>query len=111
MSADNGVYITRWKSKEGYFEYRVADTQNIENCDYGGVIPDRVVDAYRVLMFSDSVTWLELNQALDVASEIFGSLAVCEYGICLIEYDQPFPEMSVDEALSIVNSYWDEEIL
>ena len=33
MSADNGIYIGRFRDEEGVYSYRVAHAQAIENCD------------------------------------------------------------------------------
>ena len=35
---------------------------------------------------------------------------VCEYGISEIQYDEPFPEMTVEEAVKFIDDeYWKEE--
>jgi hypothetical protein len=101
VSADNGCYCSRWIAKDGSYEYRVAHAQAIENCDYG-----ELADAYRVLYFSSSEVYDNRKEALDEAIRLYDDLPICEYGICEIDYDVPFPFMTYREAEEVLDTYW-----
>jgi hypothetical protein len=108
MSADNGVYILKTparfiKSGEGWytnqkgFEYRVAHCQAIDNLEYS--------DLYLPMLFGDSPVFNSYEEAMELAKNILNDLPVCEYGICDIEHDQKFLNMSSEEARFALNSH------
>ncbi len=124
MSADNGVYIGRFKHVEcsrplvdergayydiedGY-EYRVAHAQAIENCDYNSGfdsdIPKEVIDAYRVLTYGSVPIFTDKDSAYRQAQEL-AKLQPTEYGISEIHYDVPFPHYIADDATKIITDY------
>jgi hypothetical protein len=117
MSADNGVYISRWIGGKGvthYYEYRVEHRQAIENCYYDDNTPIEVTDAYKVLYFGSSEVYIIRMEALEKATELYDGIMkddfcpICEYGISFINYDTNFPEMSMSKAKKILDKYWRE---
>lgn len=114
MSADNGVYITRWISKDGSFEYRVAECQSIENCyvyDGDDENNKKLAEASRVLMFGRSTVLNEeeaSREAFRIYEEILNDdMGICEYGISKINFDIEFPSMTSNEAREYVESYFE----
>ena len=111
MSADNGVYITRWKAQDGSFEYRVAHCQAIDNCDADDNYAKELIDAYRALYFGNSEIYKSREDALVKASEIYDEIMkddfcpICEYGISFINYDAEFPDMTVEDAYAFISSF------
>jgi hypothetical protein len=107
LSADNGIFISRWFTKEGHFEYRVAHRQAIENCD-----DPELADAYRVLYFIGSEVYDNRKEVLDKAIELYDEIMkddfcpICEYGIVELDYDVSFPNLSYEEAEEVLDSYW-----
>lgn len=113
MSADNGVYILKtparpikngniYTNQHGKFEYRVAHCQAIDNIDYS--------DLYIPLLFGNSVVHDSKESALKEAKGIFNNLDICEYGICTIDKENHFPNMTVEEARKALNSFVDDVI-
>lgn len=109
MSADNGVYILKtparpiqhglgfYINQHGKFEFRVAHCQAIDNIDYS--------DLYMPLLFADSEVFESKEQALEEARKIYDSLDICEYGICTIEKDVIFPNMTSEQAKIALDSF------
>lgn len=107
MSADNGIYIAKFKSGYRDYEYRVSECQAIENCDYSVEFPDKIIDAYRVLYFGHSPVFKTIDMALDHAHKLSAKTSFLEYGIGTIDYNASFPKISIDEASDLVNDYFD----
>lgn len=113
MSADNGIYIGRFKNPAGGFEYRVAEGMAIENCDYGvGDCPNELTDAYRVSYYANPrakhflVREEALQYAYKVAKEYTDGGMFLEYGVCECHYDVPFPNFTYEEAEKKLHNYW-----
>lgn len=113
MSADNGVFISRWK-KGNSFEYRIAHLQAIENCSLDNTYTKELTDAYRVLYFGSCEVLKNEKDALREASKIYDEIMnddsgfppVCEYGICKVNYDVEFPKMTIKEADEYLTSFF-----
>jgi hypothetical protein len=118
MSADNGIYIGRFKCghpiescKDDGFEYRVIHAQAIENCDYDSDCPTYITDSYRVdyyggadVCYTEKEAW---EQARTMEKENAESdYPVLEYGVSEIHYDVPFPTMTKDQARDVQAKYW-----
>jgi len=108
MSADNGVYILKtparpiktgncYTNQHGKFEYRVAHCQAIDNIDYS--------DLYIPLLFGNSAVHRNRDSAMELAVRILDELDICEYGICTIEKENYFPNMTSEEAQKALNAY------
>jgi len=112
MSADNGIYIGRFTGgKHGYtYEYRVCEDAAIENCDKNDMIPMFLHEAYLVAYYGKSEVYNDHNDAWDRACELSNEIAkdngFTEYGICMIDYDEEFPGISLEEANNIIDKYW-----
>lgn len=110
ISADNGVYIGRFTKDDG-FEYRVVHTQAIENCDHNKAFSAELIQAYRVVYYVESEVYDEegaWKRARELYEEIIEDSWVCEYGISVFNYDEPFPQMTVEEARKFIDEYWEE---
>lgn len=109
MSADNGIYIGRFKKGKG-FEYRVIHTQNIENCDYDSQWPKKLTDASRVSFYADADVCYTEQEAWEQAKALYDATMewamVIEYGVSMITYDVPFPKMTKREANKYHRDYW-----
>jgi len=123
MSADNGIYIGRFKHVEcsrplvdeggayydvetGEYEYRVIHAQSIENCDYADDFPKEVTDAYRALYYGNDVAVYKTSEeAYKHAGELAKLEPILEYGISWIQYDVPFPEYIADPN-EVIKKYW-----
>jgi len=112
MSADNGVYILESPTQNGGREWRVAECQNIEDCD----IPE-VGDAYLVLKFNGSKVYTNYLVAVEAAwfmyEEILAECAedgmpqIVEYGVSeLPPLQSPFPIMTEEEADRQLEEFW-----
>lgn len=112
MSADNGVYILKtparpikdgntYTNQHGKFEYRVAHCQAIDNIDYS--------DLYIPLLFGNAAVHKNRDSAMELASRILEGLDICEYGICMIEKENYFPNMTCEEAQKALDSYITKE--
>jgi hypothetical protein len=122
MSADNGIYILRTKlrSNEGFegYEYRVTEAQAIENIYYYAE-GTKLREAELVRYFGRSEVFLGKVDALvfarDKAEELEKNNYPLEYGVSVIKWDKPFPEMTIEEAKRILdeefNRTWKEEII
>lgn len=113
MSADNGIYIGRFKDEVGIVTFRVTHAQAIENCDYSDDFPNELTDASRVLYYGRSKVYTTEAEAVQRANEIYheimeGSCPILEYGVCQCWYDVPFPAMTPEEANEFQRKYWDE---
>lgn len=112
MSADNGVYILRtfaspikddnyYKSQHEKYEYRVAPCQAIEDVDYS--------DLYMPLLFGNSKVFDNFEDALQEAQTIHDSITrndgFTEYGICEIEKNTLFPNMTQKAAVKALDIY------
>ena len=94
MSADNGIYVLRTPTDDGY-EYRVQHLQAIDNLEW-----DRGDEAYS----DDPAIWIENaramwrgchaftreGEALEYAAELLRQQPICEYGISFIDIDRRF---------------------
>lgn len=112
MSADNGVYILESPTRDGGKEWRVAECQNIEDCD----IPE-VGDAYLVLKFSGSKVYTNYLAAVEAAWFLYeeilaecvedGMPPIVEYGVVeLSPRLEPFPTMTESEADRQLEDFW-----
>lgn len=112
MSADNGIYIGRFKINDD-FEYRVTHAQAIENCDYDEPYPAKLIHAYRTVYYGTSNIYNKKGaweRARKLYEEILdGEYPICEYGVSEIHYDEPFPDMTTKEASDYIDEYWDNE--
>jgi hypothetical protein len=83
MSADNGVYIMKFKD-----QYRVLHMQAVDNLEYSYCINDGVdyVPTRLVEYYGDTKYTYDYQTALRVASAILRKLPVCEYGIQILNY-------------------------
>jgi hypothetical protein len=110
MSADNGVYVGVFKDEQGNLTYRVTHAQAIENCDHSEDFPAELTHASRVSYFGNSEVFTDLTRALEKADEIYQEVAdegfPIEYGICVCEYNEPFPNMTVQEAAEFEEKFW-----
>jgi len=118
MSADNGIYIGRFKKTNGKYEYRVICAQAIENCDYSTKysehkFPKKLIDGYRVNYYGKSPkfscsrdAWMYAWKEYDKLMK--GEYGICEYGVSQINYDVPFPKISSKEANEFADKYWEK---
>lgn len=122
MSADNGVYIGRFKRvcsdrdhigsnqcDTGY-EYRVIHAQCIENCDYDDRWAAELTDAYRVnyygradVCYTEDEAWQQAQALYKQIVEDPDGMGILEYGICCCNYDVPFPSLTVEQADKILD--------
>jgi hypothetical protein len=110
ISADNGVYIGRFTKDDG-FEYRVIHAQAIENCDYDKSFPEKLIHAYRVIYYGASEVYDKegaWKRAQELYEEVMKDWGICEYGVSEIQYNEPFPQMIVEEARKFIDEYWEE---
>lgn len=77
MSADNGIYITKWNDG-----YRVAECAAIDNLDY--IDTKEGVD-YILANFGNSEVFEDLDSAKEEAYELENKTDVLEYGIVTLE--------------------------
>ena len=115
MSSDNGVYIGRFTINDD-FEYRVTHAQAIENCDYDDSephYPTKLIHAYRTVYYGRSNIYNKggaWERARELYEEILNDLyPICEYGVSEIRYDEPFPNMTIEEASKFIDEYWENE--
>ena len=113
MSADNGVYIGRFTTKDdpSKLEYRVIHAQAIDSCDLRQDLPDDVIRANIVMYYGQTNAVSEeeaFEQAHNLHLDIIRDGSFTEYGTCLMPYDIPFPEMTREEATKIVDDFWKE---
>jgi hypothetical protein len=106
MSADNGVYISKWK-KNGAIEYRVAHCLAIDNCDPES---NEIADVYQVLYFGNAQRFDNEHLAEAYAKSLADEIEFLEYGICKIDFNVPFPNMFVNEAEKKYKEYWENKI-
>lgn len=112
MSADNGIYILRtrrapikrgntYENQHGKFEYRVAHCSAIDNIDYS--------DLYLPLYFGNSKVFHSPDEAFAEAqrkvSEIENGGWFTEYGICNLNKDCYFPNMTAETARKALDCY------
>ena len=112
MSSDNGVYIGRFRDSKRNYSYRVIHAQSIENCDFNPNFPDYFTKANIVLYYGKSQAFTELSRAWEEAHKKYNEImeddyGVCEYGVSQINYDIPFPNLTVLEAAHIIDEYWE----
>ena len=110
MSADNGVYILKTLDNQ----YRVIDTQNIENLWWSYLkngfddnpVPTRIIEYYY------GVPSMNHDEANIEAEKRYEELAFCEYGIQTIKINKTWKEiiseaksLAKEEIEAIENSY------
>src|ERR1700748_60625 len=110
MSADNGIYIAKFPIDDGYFEYRVVHTQNIEDCFHNEKTPENVTDAIIVKVFDNAKVFMSKikadTYAIKIYEEIMGSdCPIVEHGISEIEFKKPMLDISVARADAIINNF------
>ena len=109
MSADNGIYIGRFNEENGPI-YKVIHTQAIENCNKSPYWPEDLIDAEIVSYYGQAKTFNNPDTAMLLAitmeDEIESNDGFTEYGICQINYGQPFPTMTKEEAEQIIEDFW-----
>ena len=115
MSADNGVYIARFISPKGQYEWRVAECQAICNCDYTDNIEQRIlVQAIRVLYFGNKKPFIKHENAIAESNRIYNEILddefcpICEYGINEVHYDEPLT-MTYKQAEKYVDDYYNKQ--
>lgn len=91
MSADNGVFILASKGNE----FRVAHAQAFYDNYHGAMKKGKsAFDSYVLSMYGGCTVFNDLGLAFVKAKEILKELVVCEYGICVVDYDDNFPEVT-----------------
>jgi len=93
MSADNGIYIGKFPTKDGWIEYRVIEAAAIENVADGNRMEQ---DAYRALYFGQAPATRSEDMALYWAKEKSKQFYT-EYGIKVLDFDRPLVDMSRDD--------------
>lgn len=101
MSADNGIYIAKFKKGDGY-EFRVAYCFAIDSCEAG----DEMADVYRVLYFGNAPVFSNQNEATGYANLKAAEHDYLEYGVSSIDFNAPFPSITLPEAIVIQDKYW-----
>ncbi len=110
MSSDNGIYCASFPKLDGSFEYRVAHCQNIEECFPGCSLSDEMIDLLIVIKFGDSKVFDNKDDATTLAFDMAKECTVLEYGVCELDFDKPFPAMTVEEANKKFNDFWDKRM-
>jgi hypothetical protein len=112
MSADNGIYIVSSIKDDGFgysnknnLEYRVAHAQAIEDCEENDENED-IVDVYRFMQFHDAPVFTEKKKAWEFAIKEAEKYEFLEYGICSIDFNAPFPKMTLEEADARYDDYF-----
>lgn len=100
MSADNGVYILR--TNDG--EIRVAHAQAIENIRQGKTTLDK---ASIILYFKDSEVYTDGDKAFQKATELLEDVGYAEYGICAIDLDISYPNITPSQAMISMEDYYE----
>jgi hypothetical protein len=100
MSADNTVAIGKFTDG-----FRVVHAQAIENCDYADGFPKEETQAYRVVYYGDSEVFENEEAAHKQAIMLYNEMPFVEYGIQLIDYNEPFPSMTVKQAKKLLGWY------
>lgn len=106
MSADNTVAVGRFLSEDGQYTYRVIHAQAIENCDLDDSYPPKLIEAFRVQYYGKSEVFTDVRKAYREAIKLYEGYVFVEYGIQEINYDEPFPTMTTDEANEIIEDYF-----
>ena len=93
MSADNGIYILKTKD-----QYRVAHLQAIDNVYWSAISGEQeeVVSTRVVEMWGDCKFTRSASKALNIACKWARELPICEYGVCIIEYDETWKRILED---------------
>lgn len=106
MSADNAIVIARFKDTKGFFEYRVAHRQGIDNLDYHD---ENTLghQATIVLYFGSCPSINTQSKANEMAMKLYDEIMdsdfpFVEYGIITKDFDIPFPSMTIEEANDII---------
>ena len=95
MSADNGIYVGMFNDG-----IRVIEAQAIENTKYEGV-DSPIARAYQYLYYRKSIECKTLDEAYRIADKLAED-GYTEYGICKIQYNHDFPQMTSMEAHEIL---------
>lgn len=105
MSADNGIYILVTPTeKEHRYTYRVAHAMAIGNIYYyeDGPLSDATIVKY----FGKCEVLTNKRRAIDLAYEmkqVMEDDGCCiEYGVSVIQWGKPFPNMTKNEAETIL---------
>lgn len=111
MSADNGIYIAKFPVDDSYFEYRVVEAQNIEDCFPNEATPENVTDATVVKVFGNCKVFMSENKAHAHAQKLYDKVMasecpIVEYGVCGIEFKKPIADMSICRAEAILNNFY-----
>jgi hypothetical protein len=96
MSADNGIYVGKFPTQEGSFEFRVIHAQAIDNLwcmpdSSYGENPRSIVE-----YFSDAPVWDTFERASRVAQDMADEILkddicpILEYGISYISFQNTF---------------------
>ncbi|GIU69158.1 MAG: hypothetical protein KatS3mg002_0394 [Candidatus Woesearchaeota archaeon] len=85
MSADNGIYITSFPTKDGK-EWRVIEARAIENCFDDPRWPQEIIDLYRVMYYIDAERFETEKEARERAWQMYDEVMsrefpILEYGI------------------------------
>jgi hypothetical protein len=94
MSADNGVYILRTPTDDGY-EYRVSELGAVENVYWDNERSnfsrsEDVAITNARQMWKGCSPFTKEGEALEYAAEILRQLPICEYGISFVEINRRF---------------------
>ena len=108
MSADNVVGIGKFPTKDGGFEYRVAEFTNSEDHSYSSDTENDWTDLIVFLAYCESKVYMDKHEARDVAFKLEKSLDICEYGVNEFDYTKPFMEITKEEALKRINDFWEK---
>lgn len=114
MSAGNGIYIGRWNGKDSGYEYRVVETQNIEDYDFTRSVadmPDEIIRMNWVSHFGQSKIFRTLDDARTEANRLYAEIMnsdfpVLEYGISELTFNEKFPSITTKQAEAVLDKYW-----
>jgi hypothetical protein len=114
MSADNGIYVAKFPIDDGgnpYFEYRVAELQNIEDCYAASDRPKYITDAMIVVAFGDAKIYYNKDKAHTYAHKLYKDIMnsecpIIEYGVCELEFAKPIQGLTVSQAENVLAKYW-----
>ncbi len=111
MSADNGIYIliTPRRDDPERFEYRVTQTQGIENVTQQDAPWKEIQPALAVSYFGECTVYDNAVKAAVEALAIEKDYGWTEYGICEVDlpFDGPFPDMTMCEARNAILAFDD----
>lgn len=111
MSADNGIYIGRWKNEDGTEEFRVCHGfESSMSCftelEGPNASPKEWREAMMVYNWGNCPKESNVHDLGDEISRLDREYEWTEYGLCQIDFEHPFPKMTQSEAKKILDDYW-----